>query len=106
MNKEIKTKCKKCKKEYIVSEINYKMYGPYIETTCPICGCYESIKFLNYVDNRTGEVEGRRIIKAHEMIGMAQRLEKAIGDNPNKPLVPSGKEKVKKRKLKVQVKNG
>ncbi len=46
--------CFKCGKGYKPGLHNTKIYGPYIESTCPFCEYVYDGKFLNFVDEQVG----------------------------------------------------
>ena len=47
-------KCFKCGKAYKPGLHNTKIYGPYIESTCPFCNYVYDGKFLNFIDEQIG----------------------------------------------------
>ena len=47
-------KCFKCETSYKPGLRNTKIYGPYIESTCPFCNYVYDDKFLNFIDEQVG----------------------------------------------------
>jgi len=95
------TRCLFCEKEYRPNEGNTKIYGPYVEVTCPYCGRVFEGKLLNLVD-RLSRDPNNRLKGAARMQQMAQLIEKnSVTDaNKGKP----GKEKKKPKKDKKEKK--
>ena len=87
--------CLKCKKEFVPSQSNTKIYGPYVEITCPYCLDVYNDKFLNFVDIQTGN---SRIMSAHDAIKMqklAQFIELNSSEYYRKRGFRHGKKKVR-----------
>ena len=71
----MKIECFGCKKGYVPNQSNTKIYGPYMETTCPFCMHKWEGKMLNFVEKQVG---GRIALSAHsaaKMQAMAQFIE-------------------------------
>ena len=75
-------KCFRCRHEYGVNEYNTKIFGTYVETTCPICFNVFNDKLLNLADFQTPIAEKipARYMKARQMIALAEEIEKKALD--------------------------
>jgi hypothetical protein len=91
------TRCIYCKIDYKPNEGNTKIYGPYVEITCPYCGRKFEGKFLNLVDLLRGEPRASlkgSLKGAAAMQKLAQLIETSSVDNSKGKGKP-GKEKKK-----------
>ena len=52
-------KCFKCGKKYVPGQSNTKIYGPYMETTCPYCLHKWEGKILNYSEEQVTTYDHR-----------------------------------------------
>ena len=66
--------CFKCNKKFVPNSVNTKIYGPYVEVSCPFCVYVYEGKLLNFVDR---QLEGYRLHSHHDAIRM-QHLAKFI----------------------------
>jgi hypothetical protein len=68
-------KCFQCGKKYVPNAVNVKIYGPYMETTCPFCLYKYEGKLLNYVNRQIGDYKPLNLINARTMQTIAQFVE-------------------------------
>ena len=87
--------CFKCKKEFVPSQTNTKIYGPYVEITCPYClDVYEG-KLLSFVDIQLGGHRSHSHVDAMNMQRLAQYIELNSSDYYRKKGTRHGKKKVR-----------
>jgi len=87
--------CFKCKKEFVPSSTNTKIYGPYIEVTCPYCLDVYVGKLLNFVDIQAGDHKSQSVIGAIKMIKLAKFIELNSSEYYRKRGLRHGKKKVR-----------
>ena len=87
--------CLKCRKEFVPGQVNTKIYGPYVEVTCPYClGVYDG-KLLNFVDEQTGISRSGSAYDALKMIKLAEFIELNSSEYYKKRGLRHGKKKVR-----------
>jgi hypothetical protein len=97
------TRCIHCCQEYKANENNTKIYGPYVDITCPLCGDVYTGKLLNLVD-RLFEKPRASMKGASLMQSLAQYIEKNSVENskgkgkPGKETKKPPKDKKDKKK--------
>ena len=91
-------RCFKCGEVYVISELNTKIFGTYVETICPFCYATFHDKLLNLADRQTyiHEKIPARYIKACRMIRLAEEVENNALDEF------AEKKKLKKKSKKVE----
>lgn len=71
----MKISCLKCEEGYKPNPRNTKIYGVYIETTCPFCASVWEGKFLNFVEKQIGGLSDKPISDAARMQQLARFVE-------------------------------
>jgi len=71
----MKVFCLKCKKEFVPGATNTKIYGPYVEITCPYCLDVFDGKLLNFVNIQAGDSRPQSAHYAAKMIALAEFIE-------------------------------
>jgi hypothetical protein len=96
------TRCLYCKVDYKPNEGNTKIYGPYVDITCPHCGRKFEGKLLNLVDrlcnNPRASLKGAAVMQK-----LVQLIETSSVENSKGKGKP-GKEKKKPKKDKKEKK--
>lgn len=88
--------CLECEKEFIPSELNTNIIGPYVKITCPYCSVIYNDKLLNFVGEQIGNFEPSSALDATRMIRIAQFVELNSSDYYRKRgLRHGGKKKVR-----------
>ena len=87
--------CLKCKKEFVPSNLNTKIIGPYVEVKCPFCPDMYEGKLLSYVTEQIGGWSSQSVTDARNMQAMAQFIELNSSDYYKKKGLRHGKKKVR-----------
>jgi hypothetical protein len=87
--------CFKCKKEFVPSQTNTKIYGPYAEITCPYCLDVYNDKLLNFVNIQSGAHRPQSVSYAIKMIRLAKFIELNSSEYYKKRGLRHGKKKVR-----------
>jgi DNA-directed RNA polymerase subunit RPC12/RpoP len=88
--------CLECEKEFIPSELNTAIIGPYVKVTCPYCSYIYEDKLLNFVEAQIGGFERMSALDANKMIEIAEFVELNSSDYYRKRgLRHGGKKKVR-----------
>jgi len=87
--------CFKCEKEFVPSELNTGIIGPYVKITCPYCSDVFEGKFLTFVDQQAGGHRPHSHQDAAGMQRLAQFIELNSSDYYKKRGLRHGKKKVR-----------
>ena len=87
--------CLKCSKEFVPSQSNTKIYGPYVEITCPYCLDVYDGKLLSFVDIQTGDSVSFSSHDASKMQQLAKFIELNSSEYYRKRGFRHGKKKVR-----------
>ena len=91
----MKIYCFRCSREFVPSSANTKIYGPYIEISCPLCANLYEGKFLNFVDRQVNGYRSHSHHDATKMQQLAQFIELNSSDYYKKRGLRHGKKKVR-----------
>lgn len=87
--------CLECEKEFIPSELNTNILGPYVKITCPYCSAVYDDKLLNFVEEQIGGHTTMSLPDAIKMIRIARFIELNSSDYYRKRGLRHGKKKVR-----------
>ena len=81
---QIKVRCLSCGKTYICHQGNTKIFGPIIDTTCPMCRNKTSKNYSAFLEAQTENIMVGHYAKHNEkariMITLAQAISKVISN--------------------------
>ena len=87
--------CLKCKKKFVPGILNTKIYGLYVEITCPYCsGVYDG-KLLNFVNMQLGDHRPQSAQDAIKMIELAEFIELNSSEYYKKKGLRHGRKKIR-----------
>ena len=76
---QVEIRCLSCKGVYVCRQGNTKIFGPIIDTTCPLCGNFVSKNYSAFVRDQTDDIE-ENFAQAGAMIRLAQAISKIISN--------------------------
>lgn len=76
---QVKVSCLDCGEMYLCNQATTKIYGPIIDTKCPVCGHFVSKNYSAFLFDQTNKLEDK-VERAKVMIAYAQAISEIVSN--------------------------